>query len=98
MTAIEQKRFWSHVRMGDPHADWIWQGALDKDGYGAVRVGDKIEKAHHVAFTLYWKRRIPPGMEILHSCNNPHCVNPHHLRLGTHLENMQQKARQGRAG
>lgn len=65
---------------------WEWQGA-NKDGYGALTYKQKNYRAHRFAFEVQYGRK-PVGF-LLHSCDNPPCVNPVHLREGTHWENMQ---------
>ena len=77
---------------------WIWSGAVKELGYGVIGLGhreDGTEKAHRVAYRLY-KGNIPDGMAILHSCDNPSCVNPAHLSAGTLKDNMQDCVRKGR--
>lgn len=67
----------------------------DRLDYGQVRVGDKMKKAHRVA----WEKafgKIPSGMLVLHRCDNPPCVNPEHLYLGTHQDNALDRERKGR--
>lgn len=69
---------------------WIWTGATKELGYGVIGLGRREQgtaKAHRVAYTLY-KGEIPTGLSILHSCDNPWCVNPIHLRAGTLSDNM----------
>lgn len=63
-------------------------GALSSKGYGSIRISKKTYIASRVSFVIY-KGTIPNGLCILHSCDIPSCVNPDHLRLGTHLENIQ---------
>lgn len=74
---------------------WIWTGSLNKTGYGQFGVGGKAVLAHRMSYELF-KGPIPKGMHILHSCDNPSCVNPDHLFLGTHQDNMDDKVAKNR--
>jgi hypothetical protein len=86
---------------------WEWTASLDKKGYGqlsqdttgdtvGVRVGKrKPLKAHRLSYEIH-KGSIADGLSILHACDNPACVNPDHLSLGTHTDNMQQMLGKGR--
>jgi hypothetical protein len=65
-----------------------WSGARSGDGYGAVYIDGKQRAAHRVAWEKA-KGVIPDGMWILHRCDNPLCVNPDHLFLGTAKDNTQ---------
>lgn len=73
-----------------------WNGAKDASGYGLFQVAaKKTVRSHRVAMELSGKK-IPPGMEVLHSCDNPGCVNVEHLSIGTHAENMRDMGRKAR--
>lgn len=92
------KRFWAKVRRGK--ACWEWLGWKDADGYGSIWLRKK--KNHHVygrAPRICWeltKGRIPPGLQVLHRCDNPCCVRPSHLFLGTSEENHADSVAKGR--
>lgn len=73
----------------------LWPYSTNKDGYGWLsRLGEKY--AHRVAFRLA-NGDIAKGLHVLHSCDTPGCVNPKHLSVGSHKENMLDKAAKGRA-
>lgn len=74
---------------------WLWTGYCDSKGYGIAGFKGKARKAHRVSFELTFGP-IPAGAHVLHSCDNPPCVNPHHLHLGTHTDNMREKVARGR--
>lgn len=70
---------------------WGWSGPQHRDGYGRV----DHAYAHRISYEIH-VGPIPPGMSILHSCDNPPCTNPAHLRPGTHVDNMADALQRGR--
>ena len=74
---------------------WIWEGARRSRRYGIIKVRGKAEAAHRISWMVY-RGDIPDGMHVLHHCDTPLCVNPDHLFLGTHQDNMDDKERKGR--
>lgn len=66
---------------------WLWMKALNGDGYGHFYTGSKIDKAHRASWRFH-RGDIPSGMSVLHSCDNPRCVNPDHLFLGSQRDNV----------
>ena len=83
-------KFWRYVDKKSDSECWIWKGRKDKDGYGNIKVGKKTKRAHRASYKLNIGK-IPKGKMILHSCNNPSCVNPKHLRPGTQHDNMKDR-------
>ena len=95
---------WSKVDKRGRNECWPWLGYRKEDGYGRTWIGDRGYYAHRVIFDL-----VNPGVIslsvpdytastgfVLHSCDNPICCNPKHLRLGSSLENTQDKIKRGR--
>jgi hypothetical protein len=94
-----EDKFWNKVNVpvkdGVPDLDacMMWKGGLKgKSGYGQF-LG---KYAHRVSYEMYYKT-IDSNLDVLHSCDNPSCINPRHLRQGTHQDNMDDMIQKGRA-
>jgi hypothetical protein len=75
---------------------WEWQGSRDTGGYGMISWNAKYQKAHRVSYQAFTGKPIPAGMVVCHNCDNPRCINPNHLRIGTMKENMADRDAKGR--
>ena len=80
------ERFWSKV-LKTPTC-WIWIATRNTTGYGQFSLFGKLVVAHRVSYELS-KGPIPTGLRVLHHCDNPPCVRPSHLWLGTQKMNME---------
>lgn len=75
---------------------WIWTAAIrGKSGYGCLKYRNKIIDAHRVSWMIHYGE-IPKGLCVCHHCDNRKCVNPNHLFLGSHKDNMQDCSLKGR--
>jgi len=93
-----EERLWSRVKEPAPTGCREWAGTTDKDGYGLIWADGKYVGTHRVAWTLV-NGPIPPGIHVLHHCDNPPCCEAEgtdHLFLGTHSDNMADKSSKGR--
>jgi hypothetical protein len=83
------KRFWDKINVKSPNDCWEWLGAKDSWGYGTFTYRYKQYGSHRFALQLDQNIEIPSNLQVLHSCNNPSCCNPSHLRIGTQKDNIQ---------
>jgi len=98
ITDTDYQRFWSKVKIPQDYINdcWIYQGGTNQDGYAAFQVKVSL-KGHKISYIYYHNKIVPPkGMCVCHNCDNPICVNPNHLFLGTHQDNMDDRSRKGR--
>lgn len=87
------ERFWPKVARGD--GCWLWTAAIHRNGYGKFNIGGKILLAHRVAWSLA-VGTVAEGSYICHHCDNPGCVRPDHLFIGTPVDNRQDSIKKGR--
>ena len=96
--ATVEVRFWRRVEKTD--GCWWWIPAKSANKYGLIQlggVGSKSVTTHRFSYELH-NGEIPEGMIVMHSCDNPSCVNPDHLSLGTHKDNVADMIAKGRRG
>ena len=96
-----QERFETKYKEDPKTGCWLWMGAKTRGGYGHIRYKVNgqwsMRRAHRVAYELY-KGELETGKVIMHKCDNPKCVNPDHLKQGTHHENSMDMVNKGRCG
>lgn len=91
-----ERRFWSKTAISGADDCWLWNGTKLSNGYGQFWDGKKIRLAHRCSF-VYTHGKIPDGGLVLHKCDNPRCVNPRHLFVGSHHDNAKDMISKGRS-
>lgn len=89
-----QERFWSKVKITE--TCWLWIGCLNECGYGSISTSSGRTMLANRASWLINRGDIPAGMKVLHTCDNPPCVNPDHLFIGTQADNIEDMVTKGR--
>lgn len=95
------ERFWAKVDKGGPIQPnmespcWVWTASRTRHGYGYFASGRKMARAHRISWVMT-HGEIADGIHVLHRCDNPSCVRPDHLFLGTNDDNVRDKCLKGR--
>ena len=95
LESLQRERLYSRIHK--TRGCWIWKGSLHRTGYGTTWWRGKHDYAHRVIWDAF-VGSIPQGKHVLHSCDNPRCVRPSHLFLGTQLDNNADRDEKGRTG
>jgi len=90
-----KERFERNFTKGKDNECWIWNGPKNAQGYGMIWDKRASHKAHRISYKLY-REEIPIGFYVMHICDIPSCVNPFHLFIGTHADNMHDMYVKGR--
>lgn len=89
-------RLLSKIEVDRTTGCWLWLGGKNNIGYGLIRDENKMRSAHRVSYEKHNNVEIPIGMCVCHKCDNPGCINPAHLWLGTQKENIKEMIDRGR--
>jgi len=76
----------------DENSCWNWKGTFAPNGYGTITVNGKTVMVHRLSYEFHSGEKIPTGLMVCHRCNNRGCINPSHLYIGTHNDNMRDMA------
>ena len=95
MRRTPDERFWMQTEKRLPDECWEWIGSKNDDGYGSIQINKTLTKAHRFSWQIS-NGEIPTGLCVLHKCDNPSCVNPNHLFLGTQQDNIIDMHKKGR--
>lgn len=92
-----EDRFWQKVRVGGPEECWEWLAGCGKFGYGRINVRRKTMQAHRFSWEMAYGVPPPDDLILMHTCDNPKCVNPKHLVPGTRTDNATDRDTKGRS-
>ena len=93
--AVTVSRFWRLIDQRDPAECWPWTGDTDK-GYGVFYYQGRMRRAHELALSFTTGEQRLPDLDTCHSCDNPICCNPAHLRFDTRRSNVADMHERGR--
>ena len=91
-----QRRFWAKVDRRSHSECWPWKGCFNSKGYGRMRVRHLYLRAPRLSWIITFDRPIPDNHVVMHRCDNPACVNPSHLAIGTARDNTRDAWLRGR--
>lgn len=90
-------QIWKRVEIRKKNECWPWTSkSVNEHGYGIVNWKGRTEKAHRIAYQLFYKIKLTKKQHLLHSCDNPRCRNPHHLSVGSQADNIHDCIKKGR--
>lgn len=84
------------IAFAGPDECWLWTASHGRKGYGRVKARGKARGAHRIAYESACGEGSADGLVVRHKCDNPPCVNPAHLELGTHADNARDRSERGR--
>ena len=93
---MKKDEFLNYVIVGTDTECWPWTGSTNGRRYGRLEFEGKYQQAHRVSYQIF-REAIPDNTNVLHECDNPICVNPKHLFLGTQQDNVDDMIAKGRA-
>ena len=96
MVLEDRVRFWKYVEDTPIGSCWLWNGYQNSKGYGMFTIHRKMYLAHRVSWEMYNGPILYDKQHVLHRCDTPLCVNPGHLFLGTHQQNVRDMVNKGR--